>query len=95
MKKSYLIMIFLIGLIISLSIVKAVAYNRLSSSGVFVGKLGDSIDYYKTQNTVLSERLLTLSSLAHIANKALELGFVEEDSSLMVLKTSRSLAVKQ
>lgn len=95
MKKPYLLIIFLIGLTISLSVVKAAAYNRLSTSGVFVGKLEDEIDYYKTQNAILSEKLLTFSSLTYVADKAMESGFVKEDSSLMVLKTSRSLAVKQ
>lgn len=95
MRKPYLLIIFLISLTVVLSVIKAAVYNRLSTSGVFVGKLEDEIDYYKTQNAILSQKLLSFSSLTHIANKAIELGFVKEDSSLMVLKTSRSLAVKQ
>ncbi|MBI4096261.1 MAG: hypothetical protein HY425_00915 [Candidatus Levybacteria bacterium] len=95
MKKPYLLILFLIGLTIVLSVVKSVAYNRLSTSGVFVGKLEDKVDYYETQNAILSEKLLTFSSLTYIANKAVELGFVKEDSPLMVLKTSVSLAVKR
>ncbi len=95
MKKPVFIIIFLLGLIITLSIVKAVAYNRLSTSGVFVGKVEEEINFYKTQNAILSEELLASSSLMNVAAKAVKLGFTSEKSSLMVLKTSQPLAVKR
>lgn len=95
MKKPIFLIIFLLGLIIALSMVKAVFYNRLSASGAFVGEVEDKINFYKTQNAILSEELLILSSLTSIADKALELGFIKEKDSLLVLKTSRSLAVKR
>lgn len=94
MKKPILIIIFLLGLIVVLSMVKAVMHNRLSTSGVFVGKVEEEINLYKTQNAILSEELLILSSLTNIAAKATELGFIKENSSLLVLKTSRPLALK-
>lgn len=94
MKKPYFIIIFLIGLIITLSVIKVIVYNRLSTSGVFVGKVEEEINFYKTQNAILSEDLLILSSLTNIASHATELGFVKENSSLVVLKTSRPLAIK-
>ena len=94
MKKPALIIIFLMGLIIALSIVKAALYNRLSTSGVFVSRVEEEINSYKTQNAILSEKLLILSSLTNISEKAVKLGFVR-DNSLMVLKTSRSLAVRK
>ena len=95
MKKPALIIIFLIGIIVSLSFLKVVVYNRLSTSGVFVSKIEEEISFYKTQNAILSEELLTSSSLINIAAKASELGFTNKDQSLLVIKTSRSLAVKQ
>lgn len=95
MKKPALVIIFLIGIIISLSIVKVIADNRLSTSGVFVGKVEEEISFYKTQNAILSEELLASSSLMNVAAKAVELGFTSEDSSVMVLKTSRPLAVNR
>ena len=94
MKKPSLIITFLIGIIISLSIVKAIVYNRLSTTGAYVGKVEEEIDFYKTQNAILSEKLLTFSSLTNIKVEALELGFTNEGQSLLVLKTSTSLAVK-
>ncbi len=93
MKKPGLILIFLIGLIIVLSVVKVVLYNRLSTSGVFVGKIEEEINIYKTQNTILSEKLLSLSSLENISTKATKLGFVKEYSSMIL--GSLPLAIKQ
>jgi len=95
MKKPSLIIIFLIGLIVVLSVVKAIVYNRLSTSGAFVGEVEEQISFYKTQNAILSEELLASSSLTNIITKTSELEFTNEDQSLLVLKTSRPLAVKQ
>ena len=95
MKKPAFIIIFLIGLIVVLSVVKAIVYNRLSTSGVFVAEAEERISFYKTQNAILSEDILTSSSLTNILAKAEELGFTNKDQSLLVLKTSRPLAVKR
>lgn len=95
MRKPAFIIVFLIGIIISLSILKVMVYNRLSTSGTFVGEVEDQISFYKTRNTILSEELLESSSLTNIAAKAEELGFTSKDPSLLVIKTSRPLAVKQ
>lgn len=94
MKKSAFIIIFLLGLVVTLSLAKAIIHNRLSTSGVFISRIESGINSYKTENAILSEKLLTYSSLTNIASKALELGFAKEDS-LMVLKASNSLAIKQ
>lgn len=93
MKKSYILVIFLLGLAVSLSIAKAVLQNTLSTSGIFVSKAEKEIDFYKTQNAILSEELLTASSLTSIIEKAQQSGFTNENT-LMVLKTSRPLAAK-
>ena len=95
MRKPVLIIIFLLGLTVVLSMVNAVAYNRLSTSGVFVGEVEEQISFYKTQNAILSEELFTSSSLTNIVAKASELGFAKEKSSMLMLRTSRSLAVKR
>ncbi len=94
MKKPALIITILIGLIITLSMIKIIVYNRLSISGVFVAELEEKISYYKTQNAILSEDLLTSSSLTNILARASELGFVNKSSSLLVLRASKSLAVR-
>ena len=94
MRKPSLIIALLIGIIISLSIVKAIVYNRLSTGGVFVSKVEEEVNSYKTQNAKLLEKLLTLSSLTNIKERAKKEGFNNQDKSLMVLKTSKPLAVR-
>lgn len=93
MKKTYIIIIFLLGLVVTLSIAKAVLYNMLSTSGIFVSKVEREMNFYKTQNAILSEELLTASSLTNITQKAQESGFTSENTS-MILKISTSLAVR-
>lgn len=94
MKKSYIIIIFLLGLVIALSMAKAVLHNMLSTSGIFVSNVEQEMNFYKTQNSILSEDLLTASSLTNITQKAQESGFTA-GNTLMVLKTSSPLAVKR
>lgn len=93
MKKPYAIIIFLLGLIVALSVGKAVLYNMLSTSGVFVDKVEREISLYRTQNIILSEELLASSSLTNISKKAQESGFTNKNTS-MVIEVSRPLAVR-
>jgi len=93
MKKAYILMIVLIGLVIGLSIGKAVLQNTLSTSGIYFGRIEQEINSYKTENTILSEELLTESSLTNIMEKAKQLGFTT-DNILMTLNASRPLAVR-
>ena len=95
MKKPALIITFLVGLVVVLSIARVVVYNRLSTSGVLVGELEDQVSLYKTQNAILAQDVLTSSSLTSIVTRAKELGFSNKDQSLLVIKTSRPLAVKR
>ena len=93
MKKAYILVIFLLGLVVALSVGKAVLQNTLSTSGILVSKVEQEVNFYKTQNAILSEELLTVSSLTSVVEKALASGFTNENAQ-MILKTSRSLAVK-
>jgi cell division protein FtsL len=93
MRKAYVLIILLLTIVVILSIGKVVVYNTLSTSGIFVSKTEQEINFYKTQNAILSEELLVVSSLTNIAEKAKESGFINKNT-LMVLKTSESLAVK-
>lgn len=93
MKKPYTVITILLGLVIVLSVGRVFMHNMLSTSGIFVSRAEQEINSYKTQNAILSEELLTASSLTSIAQKAQETGFTDENT-LMVIKTSSSLAVK-
>lgn len=93
MKKPNVIIIFLLGLVVALSLGKAFMSNMLSTSGIFVSRAEQEINSYKTQNLILSEELLAASSLTNIAQKADKSGFIN-DNALMVLGASRPLAAK-
>jgi len=81
-------------IIVILSIIQAVVSNRLSTSGITLGKIEDEIRYYKTENTSLAEEYFLVTSLNNISSRAAVLGFVKEKSPL-VLTTSDVVAVKQ
>ena len=93
MKKSYIIIIFLLGIVIALSVGRAILHNTMSTSGIFVSKTEQEIYFYKTQNAILSEELLAESSLTGIAEKAQKLDFTNKNT-LMVLGGSKPLAVR-
>jgi len=93
MRKCYIVIIFLLGLVITLSMANAALHNMLSTSGIFVNNVEQEINSYKTQNAILSEELLTASSLTNIIEKANVSGFTSENT-LMVIKASRPLAVR-
>jgi len=94
MKKSSVTILILIGVIIVLSIVQGGISNKLSTKGILVGKIEEEINYYKTQDAILSEELLSYSSLTNLASKASELGFANEGKQF-VLNSSAPLAVRQ
>lgn len=85
---------FLFLVIIILSIIQTAVSNRLSTSGIVLGKIEDEIRYYKTENASLAEGFFLASSLSNIASRAGVLGFVKEKSPL-VLSTSDVVAVRQ
>ena len=87
------LVIILLGLVFSLAVGRSILQNMLSTSGIFIGKAEKEINFYKTQNAILSEELLIASALTNIIEKAHKSGFVSGDA-LMVIKTSRPLAVR-
>lgn len=94
MKRQTFIVTFAIFTIICLSVAQVVVSNRLSTAGMVFEKIEDEIHFYRTQNSLLSERLLSSSSLNSIASRAAILGFVENKSQAFVLKTSLPFALK-
>ena len=94
MNKLKFTIIFIIISILILSVVQTVISNTLSTSGVLLGKIDKEINYYKTENLKLSEKLFLASSLSTIASQASSLGFVEGKSQY-VITTSKTLAIRQ
>lgn len=94
MKKSYKIILLLLSIVAVLSVAKVILHNAFSTSGIFISKIEQEIKDYKTQNAIMSEELLATSSLTNLAQKAKQEGFVDSDS-LMVIKSSKPLAINQ
>ena len=78
-------------IIVLLSIIQAVVSNRLSTSGIVLGKIEEEIRYYKTENASLAEGFFLATSLNNIASRASVLGFVKEKSPLVLTKTDMVL----
>lgn len=94
MKRPALLITISIFTILILSIAKTVVSNRLSTTGIALEKTESELNSYKTQNLVLREKLLAMSSLTNIASKAALLGFVENKSQVILTKPL-PLAIKQ
>ncbi|MCL5113680.1 MAG: hypothetical protein M1372_00720 [Patescibacteria group bacterium] len=94
MKRPALLITVSIFIILILSIAKTVVSNRLSTTGIVLEKTESELNSYKTQNLVLREKLLAMSSLTNIASKAALLGFVENKSQVILTKPL-PLAIKQ
>lgn len=76
MKKPALFIISMILTIISLSVVHVAVANNISTTGVNLSKLQTELDDYKRENAFLHEKILELSSLTYINEKAEEKGFI-------------------
>lgn len=94
MRKPAFVIGFLVIAILALSVVKTFASNRISTSGPALFAIEDKINFYKTENTLLSEELYSLSSLTNVLSKANSLGFVKEKTSF-VLTNPIPIALKQ
>lgn len=94
MKKPVLLIAILILTIITLFGVRAAVSNKLSTSGVALGKTQDEINKFRTQNLILKEKVYSLSSLSHVSSAAAKLGFVEGKESFALTK-AHPIALKQ
>lgn len=94
MKKPVLTIGMLIVVILVLSVVKTFVSNRILTSGTALSEAQDRINAYKLENTLLSEKLYSLSSLTNISIEADRMGFVEEKTSF-VLSNPVPIALKQ
>lgn len=84
----------LICLVLVLAIARVVVLNLISTSGVELGRINDKIAGYKLENSLLSEKLYSISSFAVIASEAAKLGFTQSAQNI-VLTNSLPIAAKQ
>lgn len=94
MKKPALIITILMFLILTLSVVRIFVSNRIVTSGVVLGKVAEDLSGYRLENTVLSEKLYTMSSLTNIAFKAYDLGYTDSKTDF-VLSNQVPVAIRQ
>lgn len=81
MKKSLIVIVFVLLIVISLSIVQVIVANRISTTGIEVSKMQQQIKAYRHTNAILKEKILKEASFTEIASKAGELGFAEAKNS--------------
>lgn len=84
MKRSTLTILFLFLATIGFSVLKSAVSNGYSTSGPMLAKVNAQMKEYKTENILLKEKLLKLSSLNRISSEAGKIGFVERKSYFSV-----------
>ncbi len=94
MKKPVLFLFFIFFVIIMLSLVQVFVANRISTTGVDLEKIQNSIQNYKKENALLNEKILTQASLVRISELATKDGYTLEKSQVY-LSTPLPLALKQ
>lgn len=93
MKKPIVLLSILIFVILGLFVVRTAISNRISTSGVELGKTEDTVKKYETENTMLREQISALSSLSNISSAAAKIGFVESKSAFAI-STARPIALR-
>ncbi|MEK7060952.1 MAG: hypothetical protein AAB931_00345 [Patescibacteria group bacterium] len=89
-----LILQSLIFTAVALTLLRIGVANSISTSGVELGKINETVNNYWLENYLLSEKLLSQSSLSAIASEAAKLGFADTNESF-VLNNPLPLAVRQ
>ena len=73
---------------------RMVVSNSISTSGTQLGDMNEQISKYETENSILSEKVLNLSSLTNVYEKAEKLGFLSEKTTFSITN-SLPVAIKQ
>ena len=78
MKKSFGIIGFLILITFTLTFTRTVVLNSVATAGPLLSKVNNDLNYYKTENALLNERVYIKSSLNEVAFRAEKMGFVDQ-----------------
>ena len=84
MKKHKIFLAILIVSFLGLTALRTVVANRISTDGVALGRIQEETAYYKTENLKYKEKILAISSLGNISQKAKKLGFVDSKIGFVV-----------
>ncbi len=80
MKKPIFIISIIFSIIVVLTIVRVGVENNVSTTGVELVKLEESLSSYRKANAILKERYLKEASLIEVSKKASSSGFVDAKS---------------
>lgn len=94
MKKPYLLLSGILGIIILLSVVQISLSNILSTGGIQIATMQEELLSYQKENAQLKEQIYSLASLTHITDVASGQGYVKETATAFVLDNPTPLAIK-
>jgi cell division protein FtsL len=94
MKKHKLLIYILLIIAFVLGGVRLVISNSMTTSGTVLSQINDEIDSYYTENVILAEKVLDLSSFSNIIQKADKLGFQQKKTAYSIT-SSLPIALKQ
>ena len=84
MKRTKILLGILITIVLILVVTQVAASNRISTAGIELSTLQSDLKDIKRENSLLREKILTLSSLTLIASRAGEMGFVEGKQAIFI-----------
>lgn len=84
MKKHKILLLVLIVSFFGLLGVRTAVANSISTDGVALGAIQEEESSYKNENLRMKEKLLRLSSLNSVSEKAKKMGFVDSKIGFVV-----------
>ena len=78
MKRQRIVILGLTLIIFSLTVVRVVVANGISTNGVVLADISERSEAVFKENMLLKEKLYKLSSLTHLSSEAARLGFVNK-----------------
>ena len=95
MKRGYVLLGVLGGIIVILFIVQISVSNMLSTGGIELSQVQSQIQDYQKENAILKEQIYSVASLTHVAEEAQKLGYVQGvTNSTLVIANPQPLALK-
>lgn len=95
MKRTYLILAFLVTSIVILSVIQISLSNILTTGGIQIETMQQQLVLLQKDNASLKEQMYSLASLTHIAEVASKEGFIADQKTAFVTNNSTTpLAIK-
>jgi cell division protein FtsL len=94
MKRSHILLALLGICIIVLSVAQISVSNMLSTGGIQLSNMQQQISNYDRKNAQLKEQIYSLSSLTAISEKAQKLGFVDNQTAVVITDHAAPIALK-